>query len=61
MAKSGGGVRTTLGTGGQEVTPVQILSTTSPLGSELLGLRGGDEIEVEIRGSVREFRILAVR
>jgi hypothetical protein len=61
MAKSGGGFRTSLGTGGQEVTLVQILSTTSPLGSELLGLRAGDEIEVEIRGSVREFRIQAVR
>lgn len=61
MAKSGGGFRTTLGEEGARAPTVQILSTTSPLGSELLGLRAGDEIEVEIRGSVREFRIREVR
>lgn len=60
MAKSGGGFRITVGTGGQGVAPVQILSTTSPLGSELIGLRAGDEVEVEIRGSVKEFRVRSV-
>ncbi len=61
MAKSGGGFRTSLGEEGAQALAVQILSTTSPLGSEFLGLRAGDEIEVEIRGSVREFRIREFR
>ena len=61
MAKSGGGFRTSLGEEGAQALAMQILSINSPLGSELLGLRAGDEIEVEIRGSVREFRIREVR
>lgn len=59
MAKSGGGFRTTLGEGAARATPVQILSTTlpPPPGSELLGLRVGETVEVEIRRSVKELSL----
>ncbi len=60
MAKSGGGVRTTLDQREQGAISVQILSTISPLGSELLGLRAGDEVEVEIRRSAKDFRVRSV-
>jgi hypothetical protein len=60
MAKSGGGFRTQVASSGHGMVPVQILSIHSPLGGELLGLRAGDEFEVEIKNSVKGFTVLKV-
>ncbi len=60
MAKSGGGFRALVSSSVQEKVPVQILSIHSPLGGELLGLRVGDDCEVEIKGVVKEFMVLRV-
>jgi hypothetical protein len=60
MGKSGGGFRTEVSTPDRGMTSIQILSIHSPLGGELLGLRSGDEFEVEIKGLVREFTVLKV-
>jgi transcription elongation GreA/GreB family factor len=39
---------------------VQVLSIHSPLGSELLQSRAGDEVTVEIKGQERVFKILSI-
>jgi transcription elongation GreA/GreB family factor len=55
MVRAGGGLK-----GVVQGMPVQILSTDSPLGGEFVGLGVGEEFEVEIRGAVREFKILSI-
>jgi len=41
-------------------TPILVISTFSPIGDELIGLKRGDEFEVETRGEVRAYKILNV-
>ncbi len=41
--------------------PVQVLSATSPLGEELMGLRAGEEAEIERKGVIRSYRVLSIR
>ena len=60
MARSGGGFRSLVASPGHGTIPVQILSIHSPLGGELLGLRVGDDFEVEIKGGVKAFVVLRV-
>jgi len=48
--------------GGQNIEvlgrKVQIVSSASPLGSELMGRRAGDDFELEMRGREIDYRIL---
>jgi transcription elongation GreA/GreB family factor len=53
LAKNGGGTKLTL-----DGVTVQVISPTSPLGDELMGRKAGEEFELELRGSVRDYRIL---
>ena len=39
---------------------VQVITPKAPLGEALLGRRAGDEIEVEIQGSIREYEVIHV-
>jgi hypothetical protein len=39
--------------------PLQVLTPSSPLGEALLGRKTGDRVSVEVRGSVREYLIVA--
>lgn len=55
MTRLGGGAKANV-----QGSPFQILSSTSPLGKELLGLRAGEEVEVEVRGTPKPFKILAI-
>ena len=52
LAKNGGGTRLQI-----NGATVQVISPTSPLGEELLGLKPGDEFEVELRGQTKTYRI----
>jgi hypothetical protein len=53
LAKNGGGTKLTL-----DGVTIQVISPTSPLGDELIGRKAGEEFELELRGSVRDYRIL---
>ena len=55
ITRAGGGLKVRV-----DGVLVQTLSIESPLGSEFPGLRDGDELEVEIRGEMLEFRILGI-
>ncbi|NBU20915.1 hypothetical protein EBS43_05820, partial [bacterium] len=39
---------------------IQLITPQSPLGDALLGKKQGDIIEIESRGSVREYKIVSV-
>jgi transcription elongation GreA/GreB family factor len=43
-----------------EEKPVQVVTPQSPLGEALLGKKVGDRVRVEIRGGVREYRLLTL-
>ncbi len=53
LAKNGGGTKLSI-----DGVTVQVISPTSPLGDELMGRKLGEEFELELRGSVRDYRIL---
>jgi len=55
ITPQGGGLITRV-----EGKPVQVITPQSPLGEVLLGKKTGDEVKVEIRGVVREYKIIAV-
>jgi hypothetical protein len=54
IAPQGGGLITRVGG-----KPVQVITPQSPLGEALLGKRTGDTVEVEIRGGVRRYTVVA--
>ena len=56
VAPQGGGLVTRVG--GQ---PVQVVTPQSPLGEALLGKKVGDVVKVELRGGMREYRVLSVQ
>jgi transcription elongation GreA/GreB family factor len=53
LAKNGGGTKLTV-----DGITVQVISPTSPLGDELMGRKTGEDFELELRGQVREYRVL---
>jgi transcription elongation GreA/GreB family factor len=56
IAPQGGGLVTTL-----DGKPVQVITPQSPMGEALLGKKVGDTVEVEIRDSTREYKIISNR
>ncbi len=56
-----------VGPGGKPLTvsvgkqTVQVITTSSPLGGALLGKQVGDFVEIEAKGTTREYEILSVR
>lgn len=55
VAPQGGGLITNV-----DGRPVQVITPQSPLGEALLGKKVGDEIRVEIRGGVRQYRVMSM-
>jgi hypothetical protein len=55
FAAQGGGI--TIEAGGQTI---QVLTSQSPLGEALLGKEEGDEVEIEAKDQVREYRVVEV-
>jgi hypothetical protein len=51
--------------GGTEVrvgaTPVLVVTPASPMGQAIVGRSVGDELELRVRGALREYEIVAVR
>jgi transcription elongation GreA/GreB family factor len=56
IAPQGGGLITSV-----DGEPVQVVTPQSLMGDALLGKRVGDQFELEVRGSVRSYRLLAIR
>jgi transcription elongation GreA/GreB family factor len=55
IAPQGGGLITRV-----DGQPVQVLTPNSPIGDAIAGHRVGDLIEVEVRDSVREYKIVSI-
>lgn len=55
LAPTGGGMNVSCGG-----ASVQVISTASPLGEELLGQRAGGEVEIQARGQTRSYAIVSV-
>jgi transcription elongation GreA/GreB family factor len=55
VSQHGGGTKIQI-----ESETLQVLSLQSPLGESLEGAKAGEEIEFELRGSVKEYRIKEV-
>ena len=55
VAPSGGGLITQV-----DGKPVQVITPQSPLGEALLGKKVGEPVQVEIRGTRREYRVISI-
>lgn len=55
IAPQGGGLVMRLGD-----RPVQVITPQSPIGEVLMGRRVGDVVEVESRGTIREYRVISL-
>jgi transcription elongation GreA/GreB family factor len=55
VAPSGGGLITRI-----EGHAVQVITPQSPIGEALMGKKVGDVVEVEMRGGVREYRVISL-
>ncbi len=55
VAPQGGGLITQL-----DGRAVQVITPQSPLGEALLGKKVGDQFQVEIRGSRRDYRVISI-
>jgi transcription elongation GreA/GreB family factor len=55
IAPQGGGLVTRV-----DDRAVQVITPNSPIGEALLGKRVGDRVEVEIRDSIREYRVISI-
>ncbi len=56
IAPQGGGLVTRV-----EGKPVQVLTPNSPLGEALMGKKVGEQVRVEMREGVREYRVVSIR
>jgi hypothetical protein len=56
LVPSGGGLITRV-----DGKPVQVITPQSPLGHAMLGKKVGDLLSVQVRDSVREYKIISVR